>query len=189
MKKISMFNTYPSFMLFMMSLCFGFLGLFMPWSSAYFRTLSVGASLHQLMGHPLYFWQSSFFALAFRQAPCRSSIISQANTPQGHILSSVQTAGFLVTAVLIILWLVFLWTNRKALTESQKSFLLKISMILFVIGALFIVRMLTFPDCSLIETIELLDVNVLWPVLIFPVFAIVYGILAIIKGNLQRNGV
>jgi len=189
MKKTKLFSTYPSFTLFMMSLCVGFVGFFIPWSSAYFRTLTVGAARGTLMGHPLSFWQTSFWGLFFKQAPCRSWIITQANTPQGDILDSVQTAGFSAVLLLAFLWIVFLWTNRKVLTEAQKSFLLKTSLFLFVIGALIIVRMATLADCSLIEKIELLDVNVLWPVLFFPVFAIVYGIIAIIKGIMQRNGV
>src|SRR6266545_335015 len=125
MKKTMLPNTSSSFMLFMMSLCVGFLGLFMPWSSAYFRTLTVGAARGTLMGHPLFFWQTSFFALFFKQAPCRSWIITQANTPQGHILNSVQTAGFSALLLLAFLWTIFLSTNKKVLTEAQKSFLLK----------------------------------------------------------------
>jgi hypothetical protein len=166
-------------MFFMMSLCFGFLGLILPWSSAYFRTLSVGTSMYNKMGHPLSFWQSSFFALIFRQAPCRSWIITQANTSQGNILNWVQAVGFLALFILVSVWLGFLWANRTVLTDSQKHFLLKTSLLLFVAGALITVRMATFADCSLIQSIELLDVQFSWKALFLPTFAAFFGLLAI----------
>ncbi len=189
MKKTKQINTFSSFTLFMFSICFGFMGLFMPWSSAYFQTLPAGSSLYHRMGHPLAFWQTSFFALAFREAPCRTWIITQANTPQGDILNLVQTMGFSALFILVSLWLVFVWTNRKVLTEAQKKFLLKTSLFLLVIGALIAVRMATFADCSLIQSIELLDVNFSWTSLFFPMFAMVYGIVAIVKSRLMRKEV
>ncbi len=167
----------------MWSLCFGFLGLIMPWSAASFNILSVGSSMGIHLGQPLSFWQTSLFALAFRQAPCRAWIVTQTTTPQGNILNFVQTAGFSVLFVLVLLWFAFLWVNRKVLTQAQRKQVLQTSLFLIVVSTLIVVRMATFADCSLIKSIELVDAQFFWTSLLFPTFAIIYGILAIIKSR------
>jgi hypothetical protein len=187
MKKTEPLDTSPSFVLFMMSLYLGFLGLFMPWSSAYFRTHTVGASMPQLMGQPLSFWQSSFFSLVFRQAPCRTWIATQANTPQGSILNSVQIAGFFALLILVLFWLGFLWVNRRIMTQAQRKQLLQTSLILVSVGTLVIVRMATFASCSSIQSIELLDVHLLAIPLFFCTFSILFAGIAIGKVRTMLN--
>src|ERR1051326_2580091 len=183
MKTTKPLDVYSSFVLFMMSLYLGFLGLFMPGSSAYFRTISTGTSMPQLMGHPLSFWQTSFFSLVFRQAPCRNWIVTQANTAHGKILNLVQMSGFFTLFILILFWVTFVWVNRKTLSRIQRKQLLQTSLAMSFVGGLIISRMATFADCSLTKSIELLDAHFLMNPLILCTFSMLFSGIAIGKSR------